>query len=109
VGVDPSLAWDEEFSAPGVARPVYREIDDVLGDLKTVDVRTRFDQIGRTFAERGVTFAFGGEERPFPLDLIPRIIAATEWGVLSSGIQQRVTASRPGTWRAIRTPKEKRT
>ncbi len=90
--VDPSLAWDEVFSAPGVARPVYREIVDVLGDLKTVDIRTRYDQLGRTFAERGVTFAFGGEERPFPLDLIPRIIAATEWGVLSAGIQQRVKA-----------------
>lgn len=90
--VDPSLAWDEVFSAPGVARPVYREIVDVLGDLKTVDIRTRFDQLGRTFAERGVTFAFGGEERPFPLDLIPRIIAATEWGVLAAGIQQRVKA-----------------
>ena len=90
--VDPSLAWDEVFSAPGVARPVYRGMVDVLGDLKTVDIRTRFDQLGRTFAERGVIFAFGGEERPFPLDLIPRIIAATEWGVLSAGIQQRVKA-----------------
>lgn len=90
--VDPSLAWDEVFSAPGVARPVYREIVEILGDLKTVDIRTRFDQLGRTFAERGVTFAFGGEERPFPLDLIPRIIAASEWGVLSTGIQQRVKA-----------------
>jgi len=92
VDVDPSLAWDEVFSAPGVARPVYREIVDVLGDLKTVDIRTRFDQLGRTFAERGVTFAFGGEERPFPLDLIPRIIAANEWSLLSAGIQQRVNA-----------------
>jgi len=90
VDVDPSLAWDEVYSAPGVARPVYREIVEVLGDLKTVDIRSRFDQLGRTFAERGVTFAFGGEERPFPLDLIPRIIAASEWEVLSSGIQQRV-------------------
>ena len=71
--VDPSLAWDEVFSAPALTRPVYREIVDDLGDLKNIDIRTRFDQLGRTFAERGVTFAFGGEERPFPLDLIPRI------------------------------------
>jgi uncharacterized circularly permuted ATP-grasp superfamily protein len=48
--------------------------------------------LGRTFAERGVTFALGGEERPFPLDLIPRIITALEWDQLSSGIRQRVRA-----------------
>jgi uncharacterized circularly permuted ATP-grasp superfamily protein len=86
------LAWDEVFSAPGVPRPLYKEIVDVLADLKTAEIRSRFDQLGRTFTERGVTFALGGEERPFPLDLIPRIIAATEWGVLSAGIRQRVLA-----------------
>ena len=90
--VDSSLAWDEVFSAPGVPRPIYKEIVDVLSDLKTADLRSRFDQLGRTFTERGVTYATGGEERPFPLDLIPRIIAAVEWGVLSSGIRQRVRA-----------------
>jgi len=80
------------FAAPGVPRPLYREIVDVLANLRAADIRSRFDQLGRTFAERGVTFALGGEERPFPLDLIPRIIAATEWGVLSAGIRQRVQA-----------------
>ncbi|MHB8379522.1 MAG: circularly permuted type 2 ATP-grasp protein [Acidimicrobiales bacterium] len=92
VDVDHSLAWDEVFAAPGVARPDSREIVDVLGDLTTVDLRTRFDQLGRTFAEPGVTFASGGEERPFPLDSIPRIIAASECSVLSAGVQQRVKA-----------------
>jgi uncharacterized circularly permuted ATP-grasp superfamily protein len=86
------LAWDEVFSAPGVPRPLYKEIVDVLANLQTVEIRTRFEQLGRTFAERGVTFASGGEERPFPLDLIPRIIAASEWDVLSAGIRQRVLA-----------------
>jgi uncharacterized circularly permuted ATP-grasp superfamily protein len=75
-----------------VPRPLYKEIIDVLADLKTAEIRTRFNQLGRTFAERGVTFAHGGEERPFPLDLIPRIIAANEWSVLSAGIRQRVWA-----------------
>jgi uncharacterized circularly permuted ATP-grasp superfamily protein len=39
-----------------------------------------------------VTFALGGEERPFPLDLIPRIIAAVEWEELAAGVRQRVYA-----------------
>ncbi|MFY9783056.1 MAG: circularly permuted type 2 ATP-grasp protein [Acidimicrobiales bacterium] len=80
------------FSASGVPRPLYKEIVDVLANLQTVEIRTRFEQLGRTFAERGVTFALGGEERPFPLDLIPRIIAANEWDLLSAGIRQRVRA-----------------
>jgi uncharacterized circularly permuted ATP-grasp superfamily protein len=86
------VAWDEVFSAPGVPRPLYREIVDVLADLQTIEIRSRFDQLGRTFAERGVTFALGGEERPFPLDLIPRIFAASEWDVVAAGIRQRVKA-----------------
>jgi uncharacterized circularly permuted ATP-grasp superfamily protein len=55
-------------------------------------MRSRFDQLGRTFTDRGVTFALGGEERPFPLDLIPRIIAAVEWEDLAAGVRQRVHA-----------------
>jgi uncharacterized circularly permuted ATP-grasp superfamily protein len=90
--VEPVSAWDEVFSAPGVPRPAYSKIVDVLADLKTSDLRSRFDQLGRTFTDRGVTFALGGEERPFPLDLIPRIIAAVEWEELAAGVRQRVYA-----------------
>src|ERR1035437_1109808 len=56
------------------------------------ELRTRFHQLSRIFRERGVTFALGGEERPFPLDLIPRIISAMEWDTLAAGIRQRVLA-----------------
>ena len=30
------------------------------------------------FTDRGVTFDYAGEERPFPLDLIPRMIEASQ-------------------------------
>jgi uncharacterized circularly permuted ATP-grasp superfamily protein len=63
-----------------------------LLDFNADELQSRFEQLGRTFAERGVTFALGGEERPFPLDLIPRIITALEWDVLSAGIRQRILA-----------------
>ena len=33
-----------------------------------------------------------GEERPFPLDLIPRVIDALEWDLVSRGVRQRVKA-----------------
>ena len=80
------------FAAPGVPRPPYREIVDVLTHLPPAELHSRYDQLAQTFTERGVTFALGGEERPFPLDLIPRIIAAREWDELASGLRQRVRA-----------------
>jgi uncharacterized circularly permuted ATP-grasp superfamily protein len=33
-----------------------------------------------------------GEEHPFPLDLVPRIIDSEEWTVVESGVRQRVLA-----------------
>jgi uncharacterized circularly permuted ATP-grasp superfamily protein len=89
---DPRVAWDEVFSAPGVPRPIYRDVIDEIQRFEEGDLRTRFHQLSRIFRERGVTFALGGEEQPFPLDLIPRIISAAEWDVLSAGIRQRVLA-----------------
>jgi uncharacterized circularly permuted ATP-grasp superfamily protein len=49
----------------------------------------RADQLARVFIDRGVTFAYAGEERPFPLDLIPRIIDAVEWDHVTRGVRQR--------------------
>jgi uncharacterized circularly permuted ATP-grasp superfamily protein len=92
VEIDPKQAWDEVFSEPGKPRPVYRDVVAEIEHYGEGELQTRFDQLGRTFRERGVTFAHDGEERPFPLDLIPRIISAIEWDTLSSGIQQRVVA-----------------
>ena len=33
-----------------------------------------------------------GEERPFPLDLVPRVIPASEWATIEAGVTQRVRA-----------------
>lgn len=42
-----------------------------------------------------VTFDFAGEERPFPLDAVPRVIDQAEWVEVEAGIKQRVRAPRP--------------
>ena len=39
----------------------------------------------RAFRDQGITFSLSGEERPFPLDLVPRIIDADEWAVVEAG------------------------
>ena len=37
-----------------------------------------------------MTFDFAGEERPFPLDAIPRVIDESEWNIIEAGVKQRV-------------------
>ncbi|MGZ6706510.1 MAG: circularly permuted type 2 ATP-grasp protein [Solirubrobacteraceae bacterium] len=48
------------------------------------------------FMQQGITFELTGEDgpkdRPFPLDLVPRIIPAAEWGHIKRGLAQRIRA-----------------
>src|SRR5690349_12244051 len=83
-------AWDEMFTKPGQVRPAYQSLFAALQAWSGSDLRYRADQLARVFTDRGVTFAYGGEERPFPLDLIPRIINAAEWDELTRAVRQRV-------------------
>jgi uncharacterized circularly permuted ATP-grasp superfamily protein len=87
-----SAAWDEMFVRPGVPRPPYESVFATIQPLATSDLRFRADQLARVFTDRGVTFAYAGEERPFPLDLIPRILDAHEWDLLTRAVRQRVLA-----------------
>jgi uncharacterized circularly permuted ATP-grasp superfamily protein len=86
------LAWDEMFEAPGVPRAAARTLFDALQALPPDDFESRCAARDRTFRDRGITFQFSGEESPFPLDLIPRVIPESEWQTLSAGVVQRVKA-----------------
>src|SRR5690349_10606152 len=79
-----AAAWDEMFERPGQPRAPYQSLFASLQPLAPSDLRFRADQLARVFTDRGVTFAYAGEERPFPLDLIPRILDAAEWDELSA-------------------------
>ena len=83
-------AWDEMFEMPGVPRPAYEVLFAALQPLESDDLNFRAEQLSRMFTDRGVTFAMGGEERPFPLDLVPRVIMASEWDAVTRGVAQRV-------------------
>jgi uncharacterized circularly permuted ATP-grasp superfamily protein len=87
-----AAAWDEMFERPGVPRPPYQALLAALQPLDASELRYRADQMASAFTDRGVTFDYAGEERPFPLDLIPRIIDAVEWDHISRGVRQRVLA-----------------
>ena len=85
-------AWDEMFAAPGKPRASYDVLVSVLQPMDPAELRYRADQLARVFTDRGVTYDYAGEERPFPLDLIPRVIDAVEWDLVSRGVRQRVKA-----------------
>ena len=91
-GYEIDVAFDEMVRPDGSTRELYDRVVEALRPLEPSDLRFRSDQLARTFTERGVTFAFKGVERPFPLDLIPRIIDAEEWRHLADGVRQRIRA-----------------
>src|SRR3954454_5844409 len=95
----PRPAWDEMFAAPpdgdgrsGVARDSYRDIHSSLARLTQAELRGRTDALASSYLAQGVTFDFAGEERPFPLDAVPRVIDQQEWARIDAGVKQRVRA-----------------
>ena len=83
-------AWDEMFAAPGKPRTAYDALVSVLQPMDPAELRYRADQLARAFTDRGVTYDYAGEERAMPTDLIPRVIDAAEWDLVSRGVRQRV-------------------
>ncbi|HEV7863856.1 MAG TPA: circularly permuted type 2 ATP-grasp protein [Acidimicrobiia bacterium] len=85
-------AWDEMFDPNGGLRPGYAALHGALAALGVDDLAERGTLRDRSLRDQGITFSLSGEERPIPLDLLPRVIAAEEWVVLEAGVIQRVRA-----------------
>ncbi|GAA4170438.1 circularly permuted type 2 ATP-grasp protein [Gryllotalpicola koreensis] len=93
----PSVAFDEMFAGPAEdgstkAREPYRELHTALSRMTQDELRGRADALANSYLAQGVTFDFAGEERPFPLDAVPRIIPEDEWVDVEAGVRQRVRA-----------------
>jgi uncharacterized circularly permuted ATP-grasp superfamily protein len=89
--------YDEVFDGDGVGRPhaeaLIREIER-LGPERLVSAGQLRDAL---FMRQGITFdlttADGAiADRPFPLDLVPRIIPSAEWTLIKRGLAQRIRA-----------------
>ena len=85
-------AWDEMFDPTGGIRPGYGALHGLLAALGVDDLAERGALRDRSLRDQGITFTLSGEERPIPLDLLPRVISAEEWAVLEYGVGQRVRA-----------------
>ncbi|GAA4679438.1 circularly permuted type 2 ATP-grasp protein [Frondihabitans cladoniiphilus] len=88
-GRDP---WDEMFRGPNSPRDMYREIHTTLMSMTQDELRGRTAALADSYLAQGVTFDFAGEERPFPLDAVPRVIEQAEWQGVEKGVKQRVRA-----------------
>jgi len=88
----PRQAWDEMLDPRTGPRSAYRQVHAALAEMTAGEVQARADALARTYLTQGVTFDFAGEERPFPLDVVPRVIASDEWDQVAPGVAQRVKA-----------------
>ncbi|GHF27107.1 circularly permuted type 2 ATP-grasp protein [Pseudolysinimonas yzui] len=89
--------WDEMFSdianaGETNARDAYRDIYTTLARMTQAELRGRTEALASSYLAQGVTFDFAGEERPFPLDAVPRVIPQAEWATVEAGVKQRVLA-----------------
>ena len=95
-------SYDEVFAAPGQPREHAVALAAALADLgpdALTDAGRMRDSI---FMQQGITFDAAGaggtvsdgpvRDRPFPLDLVPRIIPAGEWRDIKRGLAQRIRA-----------------
>jgi uncharacterized circularly permuted ATP-grasp superfamily protein len=85
-------AYDEMFAPDGTVRGPYRALYESIAALDGADLTARASALDRAMVDQGITFSLSGQERPFPLDLVPRVITATEWSKLERGVAQRVRA-----------------
>jgi uncharacterized circularly permuted ATP-grasp superfamily protein len=85
-------AFDEMIDADGEVRHSYRAIHSTLTGSTPTELRHIAESLANNYTQAGVTFDVGGVERPFPLDLVPRVIAADEWATIEAGVAQRVKA-----------------
>jgi uncharacterized circularly permuted ATP-grasp superfamily protein len=90
------IAFDEMRGSDGQVRPAYGALDAWLNTLPPDLLDHRRREAELIFRRIGITFAVYGEaestERLIPFDVIPRILAKTEWDTLRRGLEQRVRA-----------------
>jgi uncharacterized circularly permuted ATP-grasp superfamily protein len=84
-------AYDEMYDGDAL-RPPYARLRSSLDTLTTPDLVGRVEALQASYLDQGVTFDIGGEERAFPLDILPRVIEMDTWTTIDRGVQQRVRA-----------------
>ena len=88
--------YDEMFTAEGVPRPLARRLLHTIETMPEGELLKRQQAAERALLQMGITFnvygAEAGSEKIFPFDLMPRIVAASEWERIDRGLKQRIRA-----------------
>ncbi len=84
--------YDEMHDADGAPRSGLGTVAEVLETLGPEGLGERARLRDAYLDRQGITFSLSGRERPLPLDLVPRVVAASEWDHVEQGIKQRIKA-----------------
>ena len=91
-----SDTWDELLDGEGRPRPGATEVVGLLEGLGLSEIQERQDLAEIDILSSGITFAVYGDgrgvDRAWPFDVIPRVIAASEWRRVERGLKQRLKA-----------------
>ena len=85
----PDHAWDEALDEHGAVRPQYARL---MGALAEADLDELVAGVRHDLFSRGATFRGASGEEAFRVDPVPRLLEASEWEAIESGIAQRVRA-----------------
>ena len=88
--------FDEMFDGHREPRSAARALSQLIETLPDGELLRRQQSAERALLHMGITFSvygdLAGTERIFPFDLVPRIVAASEWNRIERGLKQRIHA-----------------
>lgn len=83
---------DESVTDDAKMRPDYAALLERIEGLGKDELDKRLHTTAEGLLELGVTINSADGNRPYPIDIVPRIISAERWADISAGIEQRVRA-----------------
>jgi glutamate---cysteine ligase / carboxylate-amine ligase len=91
---DEAISYDEAIDPMGRPRVRYKKLLDTIADLGVATLRSREGGIEQEQRADNITFRVNGQSRAqlFPVDLMPRVVAAHECAALTAGLGQRARA-----------------
>jgi uncharacterized circularly permuted ATP-grasp superfamily protein len=88
--------FDEMIGEDGCPRAAARRLVNAIESLTEGELLRRQRSAERALLHMGITFnVYGdnaGTEKIFPFDMVPRIVAASEWSRIERGLKQRIQA-----------------
>ncbi|WP_167580949.1 glutamate--cysteine ligase [Kineococcus rubinsiae] len=85
-------AGDEAIGTSSLPRAAYRDVVEHVRGLGREELARREAEKAVWTAEHHLAFVVDGAEKPFEVDLVPRIISRHEWAELRAGLVQRARA-----------------